>query len=146
MLTEPESVQLTLLAVIAGATAVIAVVQIALVVAGIRLVRRVNRLAETVENDIRPALGRFEQMSSDAARVATAAADLAEQTKAFLHWVSGRADGVFSSARFVLGGRALAAVAGVRAALESFVGGNGPAATAGGPTEARRSTADEAGR
>ncbi len=127
MPTDPQSLQLTLLAVIAGAVAVMAVVQIALLIAGIRLARQVRGLAETVENDIRPALGKFEQVSGEAARVATAAADLAEQARAFLEWVGGRADGLFSAARLVLGGRGMAAVAGVRAAVESFAGRNGPA-------------------
>ena len=131
MLTDPQSLQLTLLAVIAGATAIMAIVQIALLIAGVRLARRVQDLADTVENDIRPTLGKLERVSDEAARVATAAADLAEQSKAFLDRVGGRVDGLMSAARLVLGGRGMAAFAGVRAAVESFVGGNGPAPATG---------------
>ncbi|MXY26018.1 MAG: hypothetical protein F4Y45_16060 [Acidobacteria bacterium] len=134
MLADPQSLQLTLLAVIAGATAIMAIVQIALLIAGVRLARRVQDLADTVENDIRPALGKLERVSDEATRVVTAAADLAEQSKAFLDRVGGRVDGLMSAARLVLGGRGMAAFAGVRAAVESFVGGNGPAPATGGQT------------
>ena len=145
MFTDPQSAQLTLLAVIAGATIVMAIVQLALVVAGIRLARRVRDLAETMENEIRPALGKLDRISTDAARVTTAAAELAEQTTRFLGWVTGRADSLFSSMRLVLGGRGIAAAAGVRAAVESFVGGNGPAPPAGN-SAASESPAEAAGR
>ena len=145
MFADPESAQRTLLAVIAGATIVMAIVQLALVVAGIRLARRVRNLADTIENEIRPALGKLDRISTDAARVTTAAAELAEQTKTFLGWVTGRADSIFSSARLVLGGRGVATVAGVRAAVESFVGGNGPAPAAKDPA-ASRSPAEATGR
>lgn len=139
-----DTLQLTLLAVIAGAVAIMAVVQIALLIAGVRLARRVQELADTVENDIRPTLGKFEQMSGDAARVATAAADLAEQAKVFLERVGSRADGVLSAARVVLGGRGMAAFAGVRAAVESFVGGNGPAPASATPAKPRPPAEDAA--
>ena len=131
MLTDPQSLQLTLLAVIAGATAIMAVVQIALLIAGVRLARRVQDLADTVDNDIRPTFRKLERVSDEATRVATAAADLAEQSKAFLDRAGGRVDGLMSAARLVLGGRGMAAFAGVRAAVESFVGGNGPAPATG---------------
>ena len=141
-----DTLQLTLLAVIAGAVVITAVVQIALLIAGMRLARRVQDLSDTVENDIRPALGKFERMSSDAARAVTAAADLAEQGKAFLERVGVRADGALSAARVVLGGRGMAAFAGVRAAVESFVGGNGPAPASGKPAQPRPPAEDAAGR
>ena len=141
-----DTLQLTLLAVIAGAVVLTAVVQIALLIGGIRLARRVRELTDTVENDIRPAIGKFERMSGEAARAVTAAADLAEQAKAFLERFGVRADGALSAARVVLGGRGMAAFAGVRAAVESFVGGNGPAPAAGTPAPPRPPAEDAAGR
>ena len=77
---DPDSLLLLLVAAIAGATALMAILQVVLLVAALRTTRRVNRLAEMVETEVRPTLERVDRMSADAARLTAAAADLAEQT------------------------------------------------------------------
>ncbi|MCY4662846.1 MAG: hypothetical protein OXF93_24050 [Acidobacteria bacterium] len=62
-----------LLGVIAAATAVMAVVQVGMFVCGLLLSRRVNRLIEVVEQEMRPVVDRVGTLSDDAARLSSLA-------------------------------------------------------------------------
>lgn len=73
------------LAAIALATLVMAAVQVGVIVYAGRLARRVERLADRVERDMNPIIGRLHALSDDAARVASLAVAQVE-----------RADRVFS--------------------------------------------------
>ena len=62
-----------LLGVIAVATAVMAAVQVGMFVCGVLLARRVNRLIEVVEHEVRPVVRRVGTLSDDAARLSSLA-------------------------------------------------------------------------
>ena len=67
------------LGVIALATIVMATVQLAMIVYGSRLARRLDRLVDVVEKEIRPTLGRVNAMSEDMSRATSLAAVQAER-------------------------------------------------------------------
>ena len=68
-----------LLSVIAVATVIIAVVQIGVVIFAVRLAKRLSRLVDVVEHEIRPTLARVDAVSSDVARVTSLASNQAER-------------------------------------------------------------------
>ena len=119
-----DSLLLLLVAVIAGATALMAVLQVVLLVTALRTRRRVNRLMEMVETEVRPTLERVDRMSADAARLTAAGADLAEQTDRLLAWATSGVDGFMAAARATVGDRGSAFFVAVRTALQAFRDGN----------------------
>ncbi len=121
-----DSLLLLLIAVIAGATALMAVLQVVLLLTALRTTRRVNRLMEMVETEVRPTLERVDRMSADAARLTAAGADLAEQTDRLLAWATNGVDGLLAAARATVGDRGSALFVAVRTALQAFRGGNDP--------------------
>lgn len=111
------------LGIIAVATLATAVVQIGLIVAVMAMARRVGRLADQVEREMRPLFVRFDEIASDVSRVTSLAAaqvdradrlaaDFAQRVEQALGLVQ---DGLLGSARE---GRAL--LSGFRAALETL--------------------------
>ena len=68
-----------LLSVIAVATVIIAVVQIGVVIFAVRLAKRLSRLVDVVEHEIRPTLARVDAVSSDVARVTSLASNQADR-------------------------------------------------------------------
>lgn len=68
-----------LLSVIAVATVIMAVVQIGVVLFTSRLAKRVNRLVDFIEREIKPTLVRVDAVSSDVARVTSLASNQAER-------------------------------------------------------------------
>lgn len=68
-----------LLSVIAVATVIMAVVQIGVVLFTSRLAKRVNRLVDVIEREIKPTLARVDAVSSDVARVTSLASNQAER-------------------------------------------------------------------
>ncbi len=68
-----------LLSVIAVATVIMAVVQIGVVLFTSRLAKRVNRLVDVIEREIKPTLARVDTVSSDVARVTSLASNHAER-------------------------------------------------------------------
>jgi len=68
-----------LLSVIAAATVIMAVVQIGVVVFAARLAKRVSRLVDVIEHEIKPTLARVDAVSSDVARVTSLASNQAER-------------------------------------------------------------------
>ena len=68
-----------LLSVIAVATVIMAVVQIGVVLFTSRLAKRVNRLVDVIEREIKPTLARVDAVSSDVARLPSLASNQAER-------------------------------------------------------------------
>ena len=68
-----------LLSVIAVATVIMAIVQIGVVLFTSRLAKRVNRLVDVIEREIKPTLARVDTVSSDVARVTSLASNQAER-------------------------------------------------------------------
>jgi hypothetical protein len=72
------------LGMIAVATVLMALVQTGVIVCGWMLARRIGRLADQIEREIKPLVGNLNALSSDAARaVAQAAAHVERQAKLF---------------------------------------------------------------
>lgn len=128
-----------LLGVIAAATVVMAVLQIGFFAYWIRLARRIDRVVEIVERDIRPTLGRMDAISADAARAAALAVAQVERVDKVVARLAAEAEGAMTSARDSVvepvrqGG---AFLVGLRAALLTFRNASGAAdASSGEPSE-----------
>ena len=67
------------LGVIALATVVMSTVQLGIIVYGAKLARRVDRLVDVVETEIKPTLGRVNAMSEDISRATALAAVQAQR-------------------------------------------------------------------
>jgi len=61
------------LGTIAAATVIMAFVQVGLIVYGARLARRVDRLADVIETELKPALTRVNEMGADMSRATSLA-------------------------------------------------------------------------
>ena len=113
------------LAVIAVAVAVMAVIQVGMVVAGLRVARRVGRIASELESGVKPLIAHLTTVSSEASRAATMAAAQVERFDVLVSDFSNRIDQTLAAAqRFVTGParEGLAIVAGVRAAVSALQG------------------------
>ncbi|MCY3844700.1 MAG: hypothetical protein OXH69_14290 [Acidobacteria bacterium] len=91
-----------LLGVIAAATAVMAVVQVAMLVCGVLLSRRVNRLIELVEQELRPVVDRVGTLSDDAARLSSLAIGRIERVDQAFERLTARIDEMLKTARNVV--------------------------------------------
>ncbi len=80
------------LGIIALATIVMATVQLGVIVYGARLTRRVDRLVDVVEKEIKPTLGRVNAMSEDISRATSLAAVQAERADRLFARVAERVD------------------------------------------------------
>ena len=111
------------MAVIAAATVVMAVLQVGFFVYGMRLARRVDRVVEVVEREVRPTLGRVDAISTDAARAATLVVAQVERVDKVIGQLAADADEAVNVARDSVvepvrqGG---AFLVGLRAALLAF--------------------------
>ena len=109
--------------VIAAATVVMAIVQVGVVVYGARVSRRVNRLLDVVEREVKPALGRVDRISADAERVTKAAAAQVDRVDRIVGRVADQAEDLLAMTRTSVVApvhRGNAFLAGLRAALETF--------------------------
>ena len=88
-----------LLGVIAAATAVIAVVQIGMLVCGVLLSRRVNHLIEVVEQELRPVVDRVGTLSDDAARLSSLAVTRIERVDRAFERITSRLEETMKAAR-----------------------------------------------
>ena len=114
-----------LLAVIAGATAVMALVQIGVVVYAVKISSRVNRLITVLEHEIKPTLARVGHVSADVERVTSLASSQVERIDTLLGEIMDQADHFVTVAqesvvRPVKQGSAF--IVGLRAALLAFRG------------------------
>ena len=82
------------LGAIATATAVMAVVQIGIIVAGARLARRVDRMVDVIETELKPALDRVNAMGGDMNRVTSLAVAQVERADQLFARVAERVDRV----------------------------------------------------
>jgi hypothetical protein len=112
-----------LLGVIALAVAVMAIVQVGAIVAGLRLARRVEQLATDLETGVKPLLANLATVTAEASKAATAAAAQVERFDRLVGDLTVRVDQTLTTAQQFVKGPAregLAIVAGIRAALAAF--------------------------
>jgi len=111
------------LGLIALATLTTAIIQIAVVIVAGRLARRMERLADRVEREMKPMLGQLHAVSRDASRVSSLATAQAERLDRALGDLGGRLDETLaalqaSAARTAREGAAV--FSGIRAALTAL--------------------------
>lgn len=105
---------------IAVSVAVIAVVQVATCVYGARVARRVDRLADRIEQEIQPALTRVSTASGDVARVTSLAVAQLERVDHLFARLAGRLDHIMNAGEGAVVEpvrRSLALLHGLRAAI-----------------------------
>jgi hypothetical protein len=113
------------LAIIAISVALMATVQVAVLVAAARLARRVDQMAGQMEQEIKPLLANLTAVTAEAARTASLAASQVERVDRLFSDLSHRADQTLAIATTLVGGPAregMAVVAGVRAAFSALRG------------------------
>jgi len=113
------------LGLIAFAVMVMAVIQVAAIVAGIRVARRVDQIARQLDQDVKPLLAHLTAMSSEASRAAALAAKQVERLDTVFGEMAIRLDETLSIAQSFVSGPArqgMAIVAGVRAVFEALQG------------------------
>lgn len=111
------------LGIIAFAVVVMAAIQVAAIVAGVRLAKRVDQLAKQLDEDIKPLVANLTAMSSEAARAAALAAKQAERLDRMLGDVVQRVDMTLAAAQSFVTGPArqgMAIMAGARAVIDAF--------------------------
>jgi hypothetical protein len=108
------------LGIIAVAVAIMALIQVGAILAGLRLARRVERMTTQLEQDIKPLLQHVTSISSEAAKAtALASAQIERIDKSVTHLLA-RVDQTVTTAQHIITGPArngLAVVAGVKAAM-----------------------------
>ncbi len=113
------------LGIIAFAVLLMALIQVAAIVAGIRLARRVDRLATQLEQDVKPLLANLTAVTTEAARTAALAARQVERFDQVFADLTERVDQTLAAAQsFVIGParQGIAIFAGVSAVIDSFRG------------------------
>jgi hypothetical protein len=114
-----------LLGVIALAVVVMAAIQVAAIMAGLRLARRVDKLATQIDQDIKPLIANLTTLSSEAARAAALAARQAERLDRVFGDLVQRVDVTLAAAQEFVTGPArqgMAIIAGFKAVLDAFRG------------------------
>jgi hypothetical protein len=114
-----------LLGVIALAVVVMAVVQVGAIVAGLRVARRVERLATELEMGVKPLLTRLTTLTGEATKAATLAASQVDRFDKIFSELTASVEQTLASAQRLMAGPAregMAIVAGVRAAVTAFQG------------------------
>jgi len=113
------------LGIIAFAVLIMALIQTAAIVAGIRLAKRVDQVATQLDQEIKPLIANLTAMSSDAARAAALAAKQAERLDRVFGEMIQRVDVTLAAAQEFVTGPArqgMAIMSGVKAVIESFRG------------------------
>ncbi len=113
------------LGVIAFAVLLMAVIQVAAIVAGIRLAKRVDQIATQLDQDIKPLLANLTALTSEAARTAALAAKQVERFDRVFAELTQRVDQTLAAAQSFVTGPArqgMAIFAGVSALIDSFRG------------------------
>lgn len=111
------------LGIIAFAVLLMAVIQVAAIVAGIRLARRVDQLATKLEQDVKPLLANLTAVTTEAARTAALAARQVERFDQVFAELTERVDRTLAAAQSFVTGPArqgMAIFAGVSALIDSF--------------------------
>jgi len=113
------------LGVIALAVMVLAVVQTVVLIAGIRLVKRVEQLAVQIDQDLKPLIASLTTLSGEALRAATLATRQVERLDRVFGELAARVDHTLAAAEEFVTGPArqgMAIVAGVKAVFDAFKG------------------------
>lgn len=113
------------LGVIAVAVAILAVVQVGAIVAGLRVARRVEQLATELETGIKPLISNLTAVTAEAAKAANLAAVQVERFDRLVGELVGHVEHTMTTAQHFVTGPAregMAIVAGIRAALSAFRG------------------------
>ncbi len=111
------------LGIIAGATLLMALIQVGLIVAGALIYRRLLALTTRVERELEPLFGKVNAIGADAARISALAAQQAERADALLADVSQRVDAtlaVVQNAVVAPAREGLAVVAAIKGAVNSL--------------------------
>lgn len=111
------------LGLIALATLTTAIIQIAVVIVAGRLARRMERLADRVEREMKPMLGQLHAVSRDASRVSSLATAQAERLDRALGDLGGRLDETLAALQASAASTAregAAVLSGIRAALTAL--------------------------
>jgi hypothetical protein len=114
-----------LLAVIAVAVAVMAIVQVGAIIAGLRVARRVEQLTSELESGVKPLIANLTALSAEASKAATLASAQVERFDKVVADLAQRMDQTMAAAQQFVSGPAregMAIVAGVRAAVTAFQG------------------------
>jgi hypothetical protein len=114
-----------LLGVIAVAVAVMAIVQVGAIVAGLRVARRVEQIANDMERTIKPLVANLTAMSAEAARAASMAAAHVDRLDRVFGELAARVDATLATAQAIVAGPAkegMAIIAGVKAAIGAVKG------------------------
>ena len=114
-----------LLGVIAASVLLMAVVQVGVIVAGLRVARRVDRIATEFENGVKPLIANLTKVSAEASRAASLAATQAERFDRLLTEMTAKVEHTLAAAQHFVTGPAhsgLAIVAGIRAAVGAIQG------------------------
>lgn len=112
-----------LLGVIAVAVAIMAIVQVGAIVAGLRVARRIEQVASDLETQVKPVLANLTAMTAEASRAATMAAAQVERLDRVFGDVATRVDQALALAQGFIAGPAregMAIVAGLKAALSAL--------------------------
>jgi uncharacterized protein (DUF2236 family) len=113
------------LGVIAVAVLVMALIQVGAIVAGLRLAKRVDRMADQLERDVKPLLANLTTVSSEAARAASMAAAQIERFDKVFSELTQRVDRTLAAAQDFVTGPArqgMAVMTGVKAMIDAFRG------------------------
>jgi hypothetical protein len=113
------------LGVIAGAVLVMALIQVAAIIAGFKLMRRVEQVSQQLEQDIKPLITNLTAVATEAARSASLASKQVERVDQLFGEVATRVDETLAVAqRFVQGPArtGMALLSGVQAAASAFKG------------------------
>lgn len=113
------------LGVIAIAVAVMAVVQVGAIIAGLRIARRVERLATDLETSVKPVVANLTSMTAEASRAASLAAAQVERMDRVFGELAMRVDQTLATAQAFIAGPAnhgMAIVAGIKAAISALQG------------------------
>jgi hypothetical protein len=111
------------LGIIAFAVLIMALIQIGAIFAGIRLARRVDRLATQLDQEIKPLIANLTSLTSEAARAASLAAKQAERLDRVFGEMVQRVDQTLAAAQAFVNGPArqgMAIMAGVKTVLDTF--------------------------
>jgi hypothetical protein len=111
------------LGIIAVAVAVMAAIQVGAIIVGARVAKRVDRLANQIERDIRPVFQNLNVMTAEAARAASLAATQVERADRLFVDLTQRVDVTLNTLQSRVLGPAregAALLAGLRAALGVF--------------------------
>jgi tetrahydromethanopterin S-methyltransferase subunit B len=114
-----------LLGVIAAAVAVMAIVQVGAIIAGMRVARRVEQVASDLEQGIKPLIASLTTLSAEASRVANLAAGQVERFDQLCSDLTSKVEQAVTAAqRFVSrpAREGVAVVAGIRAAISALQG------------------------